>query len=168
MVPTDHDIPFSRTFQGLLRYIFKDFSRTFLCSFKHPFAKKWSTMEFTNKTYRDHLILSSPEKWWGGGRLGYVFLTLLDDLLYYGYNAASNNSAWKGGLGVLPQKIFIRIRTKSCNSRQFSRVHELGYYATIRVETVHFETDWYIETHIIYINTCRYSGEMRDMITIVL
>ena len=40
MVPTDHDIPFSRTFQGLLRYIFKDFSRTFLCSFKHPFAKK--------------------------------------------------------------------------------------------------------------------------------
>ena len=34
MVPTDHDIPFSRTFQGLLRYIFKEFSRTFLCSFK--------------------------------------------------------------------------------------------------------------------------------------
>ena len=65
MVPTDHDIPFSRTFQGLLRYIFKDFSRTFLCSFKHPFVKKWSTMYFSNKTYRDHLILSSPEKWWG-------------------------------------------------------------------------------------------------------
>ena len=42
MVPTDHDIPFSRTFQGLLRYIFKDFSRTFLCSFKHPFAKQWT------------------------------------------------------------------------------------------------------------------------------
>ena len=40
MVPTDHDIPFSRTFQGLLRSIFKDFSRTFLCSFKHPFEKK--------------------------------------------------------------------------------------------------------------------------------
>ena len=35
MVPTDHDISFLRTFQGLLRYIFKDF----LCSFKHPFAK---------------------------------------------------------------------------------------------------------------------------------
>ena len=28
-------------FQGLLGYIFKDFSRTFLCSFKHSFAKKW-------------------------------------------------------------------------------------------------------------------------------
>ena len=40
MVPTDHDIHFSRTFQGLLMYIFKDFSRTFLCSFKHPLAKK--------------------------------------------------------------------------------------------------------------------------------
>ena len=75
MVPTDHDIPFSRTFQGFLRYIFKDFSRTFLCSFKHPFAKKWSLLDFSNKTYRDHLILSLPEKWWGGGEFGYVFLT---------------------------------------------------------------------------------------------
>ena len=126
MVPTDHDIPFSKTFQGLLRYIFKDFSRTFLCSFKHLFAKKWSTMDFSNKTYRDHLILSSPEKWWGGGErgdLGMCVLTLLDDLLYYGYNTNSNNYAWKGGLGVLPQKNFIRISTKSCNSRQFWRVH---------------------------------------------
>ena len=65
MVPTDHGIPSSRTFQGLLRYIFKEFSRTFLCFFKHPFVKKWSTMDFSNKTYRDNLILSSPEKrWW--------------------------------------------------------------------------------------------------------
>ena len=62
MVPTDHDIPFSRTFLGLLRYIFKEFSRTFLCSFKHPFVKKLSTMDFSKKTYRDHLILSLPEK----------------------------------------------------------------------------------------------------------
>ena len=67
-------------------------------------------MDFSNKTYRDHLILSSPEKWWGGG-FWYVFLTFLDDFLYYGYNTGSNNSAWKGGLGVLPQKIFIRIST---------------------------------------------------------
>ena len=52
-------------------------------------------MDFSNKTYRDHLILSLPEKW-GGGGFGYVFLTFLDDLLYYGYNTASNNSAWKG------------------------------------------------------------------------
>ena len=70
MVPTDHDIPFSRTFQGLLRYIFKDFSRTFLCSFKLQFAKKRSSiMDFLNKTYRDHLIFNSPEKWWGGGEI---------------------------------------------------------------------------------------------------
>ena len=79
-------------------------------------------MDFSNKIYRDNLILSSPEKW-GGGRFGYVFLNFLDDLLYYGYNTASNNTDWKGGLGVLPQKIFIRISTKSCNSRQFWRVH---------------------------------------------
>ena len=38
-----------------------------------------------------------------GGILVCVF-NFLDDLLYYGYNTASNNSAWKGGLGVLPQK----------------------------------------------------------------
>ena len=71
------------------------------------------------------------------GGYGSVFLTFLDDLLYYGYNTASKNS----GLGVLPQKIFIRISTKSYNSKQFCRVHWLGYYATIRVETAHFETD---------------------------
>ena len=57
-------------------------------------------MDFSNKTNRDHLILSSAENvvWvsW------YVFLNILDDLLYYGYNTASNNYAWKGGLGVLP------------------------------------------------------------------
>ena len=42
----------------------------------------------------------------GGGIFGYVFLTFLDDLLYNGYNTGSNNSAWKGGLGVLSQKFF--------------------------------------------------------------
>ena len=117
-----------RTFQGLLRYIFKEFSRTFLCSFhrphseycpcsfQHPFAKKWSTMDFSNKTYRDHLILSSPENG-GGGIWVCVFNPFfLDDLLYYGDNTAWNNSAWKGGLGVFPQNILIRISTKYCNS----------------------------------------------------
>ena len=90
MVPTDHDIPFPRTFQGLLRYIFKDFSRTFLCSFKHPFAKKqWI---FPIRHTETIFILSSPEKWWGRD-LGMCFLTCLDNLLYYGYNTGSNNSA---------------------------------------------------------------------------
>ena len=42
-------------------------------------------MDFSNKTYRDHLILNLPEKWWGR-RFLYVFLTFLGDLLYYGYN----------------------------------------------------------------------------------
>ena len=112
MVPTDHNIPFSRTFEVNFQGVFKDFSLFFQTSIR----EKWSTMDFSNKTYRDHLILSSPEKWGGGGRFWYVFLTFLDDLLYYGYNTGSNNSAWKGGLGVLPQKNFIRISTKSCNS----------------------------------------------------
>ena len=46
MVPTDHDLPFSRTFQGLLMYIFKEFSMTFLCSIKHPFAKNYQQWTF--------------------------------------------------------------------------------------------------------------------------
>ena len=41
-----------------------------------------------------------------GGSFGYEFLTFLDDLLYYGYNTDSNNSARKGGLEVLTQKFF--------------------------------------------------------------
>ena len=94
-------------FQGLLMYIFKEFSRTFLCSFKHPFTKKLSTVDFSNKTYRDHFISSLPEKWWGGGDFLYVFSTFLDALLHYGYKTVSNNSAWKGGMGVLPQKFFL-------------------------------------------------------------
>ena len=96
---------FSRTFEVHLQGVL----RTFLCSFKHPFAKKWSTMDFSNKTYRDNLILSSPKN--GGGRHLGMCLTFLDDLLYYSYNTTSNNSAWKGGggLGVLSQKMFIRI-----------------------------------------------------------
>ena len=70
-------------------------------------------MDFSNKTYRDHLILSSPEKWLGWD-WGYVcFNFVLDDLLYYGYGytTASNNSAWKwgGGLGVLPQKNLLEL-----------------------------------------------------------
>ena len=35
-------------------------------------------MDFSNKTYRDHLILSLPEKWWGGD-LGMRVLPVLDD-----------------------------------------------------------------------------------------
>ena len=54
-----------------------------------------------------------------------MFLTFVDDLLYYGSNTDSNNSASKGGggLGDLHQKNFIRISTKSCNSRVIWRVH---------------------------------------------
>ena len=60
-------------FQGLFKDFWGTFSRSFqglfLCSFKHLFAKKWSTMNFSNKTNRDHLILSSSEKWGGGGEI---------------------------------------------------------------------------------------------------
>ena len=65
-------------------------------------------MDFSNKTYRDHLIFSSPEKW-GGGEIWVCVLIFLDDFLYYGYNTCSNNSAWKGGLGVLPQKNLLEL-----------------------------------------------------------
>ena len=41
--------------------------------------------------------------------LGDVLLTFLDDLLYYGYTTASNNSAWKreGLGGPPPEKILL-------------------------------------------------------------
>ena len=42
----------------------------------------------------------------GGGRFGYVFLTFLDDLVYYGYNTGSNNSAWKGSRGPPQEKFY--------------------------------------------------------------
>ena len=133
MVPTDHDIPFSRTFQGLLRDIFKEFSRTFLCSFKHPFAKKDQKWTFQIRHTETIWYWIRQKNVFGGGGggegdLGMCFLTFLDDLLYYGYNTGSNNSAWKWGLGKI----------LACN------------YVTIRVETVNFETDWCIETHNIH------------------
>ena len=81
-------------------------------------------MDFLNKTCTETIwSLVRQKNVVGGFVFLYVFLTILDDLLYYGYNTAPNNSAWKGGLRVLPQKILIRISTKSCNSRQFWRVH---------------------------------------------
>ena len=150
MVPTDHDIPFSRTFQGLLRYIFKDFSRTFLCSLKHPFAKKWSTMDFSKKTYRDHLISSLLEKCWGGGgRFGYVFLTFSDDLLYYGYNTGSNNPAWRGVWGSSPRKNLLEL------VQNLAILDNSGGYTSLllchnKSRDCPFDTDWYIETHNIH------------------
>ena len=147
-------------FQGL----FKDFWGTFSRSFQGLFFALSNIHSRKNDHQCTFQIRHTETIWsWvrqknGGRGFGYVFLTILDYLLYYGYNTVSNNSAWKGGLGVLPQKNIIRISTKSCNSR--------GYYVTIRVETAHFETDWYIETH--NINTCRYSWDRKDMIAIVL
>ena len=91
---------FSRTFEVHFQGVFKDFSLFFQTSVR---KKKRSTIDFSNKTYRDHLILSSPETWLGG--YGYVFVTFLDYLLYNGYNTASNNSAWKGVWGSCPRKI---------------------------------------------------------------
>ena len=48
--------PFSRSFQGLFFVFSNIHSRRNDQQFKNGLS---------NKTYRDHLILSSPEKWWG-------------------------------------------------------------------------------------------------------
>ena len=109
---------------------FKDFWGTFSRSFQGLFFALSNIHSRKNDQQWTFQIRHTDTIWsWvrqkngGGGGFRYVFLTILDDLLYYGYNTVSNNSAWKGGLGVLPQKIFIRISTKSCNSRQFWRAH---------------------------------------------
>ena len=51
----------------------------------------------------------------------------------------------EGGYGGPPQKIFIRISTKPCNS---------GGYTSLVImpqkETANFEIDWYIETYNIH------------------
>ena len=44
-----------------------------------------------------------------GGIWVRVFNFFLDDLLYYGYNTASNNSALKGGLGSSARKILLEL-----------------------------------------------------------
>ena len=62
-------------FQGLLRYIFKDFSRTFLCSFKHPFAKKDKQWTFQIRPFDLEFVRKI-------GGFGYVFLTFLDDMQF--------------------------------------------------------------------------------------
>ena len=120
MVPTDHDIPFSRTF--------RDFWGTFSRSFQGLFFVISNIHSRKNYQQRTFQIRHIEIIWsWvcqknGGGRFGYV-LTFLDDFLYYGYNTGSNKSAWKGGSWGPPPEFFLRIRTKSCNSRQFWRVH---------------------------------------------
>ena len=97
MVPTDHDIPFSRTFQGLLRYIFKDFSRTFLCSFKHPFAKNDKQWTFQIRHIETINFDLEFVRKMVGGDLDMCFLTFLDDLQF----------CLKGGSGgPPPEKIY--------------------------------------------------------------
>ena len=64
-------------------------------------------MDFSNKTYRDHLILRSPEFFFlGGGVFGYSFLTVLDDLLYYGYKYKLKQFCLKEGSGGPPPENF--------------------------------------------------------------
>ena len=124
MVPTDHDIPFSRTFQGLLRYLFKDFSRTFLCSFKHPFEK--NDQQWTFQIRHTETIWSwvRQKNGGGGGILVYVFLKYLDDLLYYMVIIQPQIILLEMGVwGSSTRNFFMIISTKSCNSRQFWRIH---------------------------------------------
>ena len=82
----------------------------------------------------------------GGGRFGYVFLTFLDNLLYYGYNTGLNNSVWEGVWGSSP-RIFLLELVENLAILEGTLA---CYYVTIRVETAHFETDWYIETNNIH------------------
>ena len=175
-------------FQGLFKDIWGKFSRSFqglffVLSNIHS-RKKWSTMDFSNKTYRDHLILSSPKIWGGGEIFLCVFnffrwfavllfttfqglwepcaqIYVVHDLRMVPADFGIKNSNQrkyeefdffllpKGGGGNLshnlisialvlqaqtillergvwgssPQKKFIRISRKSCNSRQFWMVH---------------------------------------------
>ena len=74
---------FSRTFEVHFQGLFKDFSLFFQTFIRKKKDQQWT---FQNKTYRDHLILSLPEKLWG--EIWVCVFNFLDDLLYYGYNTA--------------------------------------------------------------------------------
>ena len=132
-------------FQGLFKDFWGIFSRTFQGLF-FVLSNIHSWKNYQQWTF--YKVIQWPLDlefaWKIGGRFVYVFLTFLHDLLYYGNNTASNNSAWRG-YGGPPQKIFIRISTKPCNS---------GGYTSLVImpqkETANFEIDWYIETYNIH------------------
>ena len=108
VVPTGHDIPF----QGL----FKDFWGIFSRSFQGLFfvlsnihsGKNYQQWTFQIR-HTETIWSWVPQKNCGKGGFGYVFLTFSDDLLYYGYNTGSNNSAWKEVWGSSPRKILLEL-----------------------------------------------------------
>ena len=79
--------------------------------------------------------------------------------------AGSNNSARKRGLGVLPQKILLELVQNPAILDNSGGYTSLLLYHNKRLPILK-----QIDTlkHIIYINTCKYSWERKDMITIVL
>ena len=107
----------------LFQRLFKDFWGTFSRTFQGLFFVLSNIHSRKNDKPLTFKIRHTETIWFwfrpkngGGGIRVWVFNFFFNDLLYYGHNTASNNSAWKGGLGVLPQKNFISISTKSFNS----------------------------------------------------
>ena len=90
MVPTDHDIPLSRTFEVHFQGVFKDFSLFFQTSICE---KMINIGLFTEDIQRPFDLEFAKKKMvWGDKVYVYVF-NFLDDLLYYGYNTDSNTFA---------------------------------------------------------------------------
>ena len=111
---------FARTFEVHFQGVFKNFSLFFQTSICEKMINNTFRKRHTETIWswvRQRIVGEG----WDLGTM--YFLFFLDDLLTYDYNTASYNIAWKGDLGVLPQNNFLRISTKSCNSRQFWRVH---------------------------------------------
>ena len=108
---------FSRTFEVHFQGVFKDFSLFFQTSTGETMINNG------NKTCRDHLTLSSKEKWGEGRDLGRCFQLKKMICCIMVIIQAKTNLLERGVWRSSPRKFFIRISTKSRNSRQFSRVH---------------------------------------------
>ena len=94
-------------FQGLFKDFWGSFSRSFQGLFFQTSICEKNDQQWTFQIR--HTFGVCQKNGGGVGGFGYVFLTFLDDLLYYGYNTASNNPAWKGGLGSSPRKISLKL-----------------------------------------------------------
>ena len=105
VVPTDHDIPFSRTFEVNFQ-VFKDFSLLFQTS-----IHKKNDQQCTFQIRHTETIWSWVCQKNGGGDWGYVFLTILDDLLYNGYIIIQPQTILleRGVWGSSPRKLLLEL-----------------------------------------------------------
>ena len=116
MVPTDHDIPFSRSFQGTFSGSFQGLFFVLSNIHSQKNDQRW-TFQIRHKETIWSWVCQKNGR--GEGNWVCVFSFFIWYSVLWLYKSFKQFCL----KGVLPQKIFIRISTKSCTSRQFWKVH---------------------------------------------